>query len=125
MSQLLKILIVIMAAMFTFGCTHMRSCDNCNDPPATAANTNTNEKSHQLVADSAITTAVKSKLIEKKVFTKEDISAMSIHVETTIGVVYLSGNANNHTQIRNAVRVAKSVKGVKNVKSNIMIAKRQ
>ena len=72
-------------------------------------------------ADMAITAKVKGKFMEQKLFTDKDISALGISVETINGVVHLDGTVDNSLQADNAVKIAKSVSGVKSVESRIKI----
>lgn len=76
--------------------------------------------SGQLATDSAITAKVKSAFIKEKLF-GSDVAAMSIRVETINGVVYLSGTADSREQVRNAIRIAKSIKGVRHVDASRVI----
>jgi len=79
--------------------------------------------SKQPLTDTFITSKVKGVFIREKLFTDSEVAAMSITVETKNGVVYLSGTADNQDQIKKAVSLAKSVDGVKNVKSTVKIKK--
>ena len=73
-------------------------------------------RSGKVVADSVITTKVKADL-----FKEPELSAMAIHVETEKGVVMLSGFVDNKADADKAVRLAKSVEGVSQVKSAIKV----
>ena len=75
------------------------------------------------VDDMVITGKVKGLFIKNKLFNEKDIDVMSIHVETTNGVVYLSGTANNSEQAKNAVKLARSVDNVVKVESSIAVVK--
>lgn len=77
--------------------------------------------SDQPLADTLITAKIKGMFIQQKLFGDVDISAMAINVETNNGVVTLSGKADNQTQVDNAITIAKSVTGVKSVKSTVQI----
>lgn len=70
----------------------------------------------KVVADSVITTKVKADL-----FREPELSAMAIHVETEKGVVMLSGFVDSKADADKAVRLAKSVEGVSQVKSAIKV----
>lgn len=74
------------------------------------------------IADAYITAKVKGAFLQQKLFKNKDIAAMSIKVETNDGVVSLSGTADNQKQIDNAIKIAKSVSGVKEVNSIVQIA---
>lgn len=71
----------------------------------------------QVVSDSAITAAVKTKLISDPV-----TSSSGISVETTNGVVTLTGNVKTNQEVDEAVENAESVNGVSDVNSNIVVA---
>jgi len=70
----------------------------------------------QFVDDSAITTAVKARLLENK-----DVAGTSISVETMKGTVMLSGFAKDMTEKRTAETLAWKVEGVKAVKNEIAV----
>lgn len=68
------------------------------------------------VDDAGITTAVKAKMAEDK-----SVSATSISVETLNGTVMLSGFAKSGTERSTAESLARTVKGVKDVKNQIVV----
>jgi osmotically-inducible protein OsmY len=68
------------------------------------------------VDDATITTQVKSRLIENK-----QVGAASITVETLKGTVLLSGFAKNATERNSAEAAAQGVKGVTNVRNEIVV----
>jgi osmotically-inducible protein OsmY len=68
------------------------------------------------VSDTAITTKVKAGL-----FKEPDLKGMDIKVETEQGVVMLSGFVGSKSEAERAVRLAKEVEGVKEVKSAIKV----
>jgi osmotically-inducible protein OsmY len=68
------------------------------------------------VDDAGITTKVKAQLLDNK-----DVSGTSISVETLKGTVLLSGFAKNMTEKNIAERIARNVKGVKEVKNEITV----
>ena len=78
--------------------------------------------SNQPLSDALITSKVKGMFIQQKLFGDQDISATTIKVETNNGVVSLSGTADNQDQVTNATKIAKSVSGVKDVKSTINVS---
>lgn len=69
-----------------------------------------------VMADTAITTKVKAGLVKEP-----DLGSLGIHVETEKGVVMLSGFVNSKTEAEKAVKVAKGVDGVTNVRSAIQV----
>jgi hyperosmotically inducible protein len=88
-----------------------RATDRMADKTGDAA-----ARTGKVVADSVITTKIKADL-----FKEPELSAMAIHVETEKGVVMLSGFVDSKADADKAVRLAKSVEGVTNVKSAIKV----
>lgn len=80
------------------------------------AGTPTQDSTGQLIDDSAITTKVKAGFVTDKA-----VSALGIGVETHKGVVQLSGFAQSTDEIRQAERIARQVKGVKDVRNDIFL----
>ena len=74
------------------------------EPPSVAA------KTGAYVEDTALTTKVKAALLGEK-----NLKSLPISVETTKGIVTLSGDVVSSAQIDQAVDVAKHVEGVKDV----------
>jgi hyperosmotically inducible periplasmic protein len=70
----------------------------------------------ETIDDSTITARVKTALINEK-----DVPAAAINVDTTKGVVTLSGTVKDPTQRDRAVAAARRVNGVKDVKSTVQI----
>ncbi len=68
------------------------------------------------VDDSAITTAVKAKMVADKT-----VAASSISVETLNGTVQLSGFAKSAAEKMQAENIARGVKNVKSVRNDIVI----
>ncbi len=73
------------------------------------------------MSDTAITAKVKGMYVREKLFGDKDISVMGVNVETTNGVVYLTGTVENQLQADNAVKLAKSIHGVKKVESKLEV----
>lgn len=98
-----KILITVVAAVFlatSMGC----------------ASTRTQESTGQYIDDSIITGKVKAAIIGEST-----LSAAEINVETFKGVVQLSGFVNSAADINTAIRLARSVGGVKDVKNGMNV----
>jgi osmotically-inducible protein OsmY len=72
------------------------------------------EKTGEYLSDSALTAKVKTALLEEK-----NLKSLGIKVESTDGVVTLSGTVPSPEAIREAGEVAKSVNGVKDVHNAI------
>ncbi len=86
-----------------------------------SSNSDTNK---QLIADSYITAKVKGTFIRNNINLTsgtENVPVARTAVETKQGVVYLSGNVDHQSQIELAVKLAKSVSGVKDVVSDIKV----
>jgi hyperosmotically inducible protein len=99
----------------TAGFAHAQSTSQeVKDKSASAAH-----KTAEFASDSAITTAVKSKLVADS-----KVSALDIHVETTDGVVTLTGTANSSAEKAEAIKVARHTSGVKRVVSKLTIEKK-
>jgi hyperosmotically inducible protein len=79
------------------------------------------KESKHPIKDSLITAKIKGKYVREKLFGDKDISVSGIKIETTDGVVYLTGTADDKAQAENAVKIAKSVKGVKSVNSKVIV----
>jgi hyperosmotically inducible protein len=74
------------------------------------------DKTGDVVADSVITTKVKT-----DIFKEPELKSMAIHVETEKGVVMLSGFVDSKADADKAVRLARGVNGVTSVKSAIKV----
>ena len=80
------------------------------------ASTSTREGTGEYVDDSVITTKVKTLLANDDFF-----KSFQISVETFKGIVQLSGFVNSQKAVDKAGAIAGSVKGVKNVKNNLIV----
>jgi hyperosmotically inducible periplasmic protein len=80
------------------------------EPPGAA------EKTGEYIDDSVLTTKVKAALLAEK-----NLKSFDISVESTDGVVTLSGAVMSSAQIKQAVDVAKHVKGVKDVHNSLTL----
>jgi osmotically-inducible protein OsmY len=78
--------------------------------------TRTHESTGEYVDDSVITTKVKSLLANDDFF-----KSFQISVETYKGIVQLSGFVNSQQAVDKAGELAKSVKGVKSLKNNLIV----
>ena len=76
----------------------------------------TGEKAGEYIDDSVLTTKVKAALLAEK-----NLKSLDISVESTDGVVTLSGDVVSSAQIKQAVDVAKHVKGVKDVHNSLTL----
>jgi osmotically-inducible protein OsmY len=83
---------------------------------AGCAATQTRESTGEYIDDAAITTKVKSALIADK-----EVSAFPVSVETTKGVVHLTGTADTRAEADKAGTIARGVAGVKAVVNKIQV----
>ena len=67
-------------------------------------------------SDAAITSKIKGEFAKDKL-----VSATKIHVDTDNGVVKLTGHAKSQAEMDQAVKLAKSTKGVVDVKNDIQV----
>jgi len=70
----------------------------------------------ETIDDATITTRVKTALLNDP-----DVGALRITVDTTGGVVTLSGAVKSPAEADRAVQIAHTVKGVKDVKSTLQV----
>ena len=80
------------------------------------ASTPTKESTGEYVDDSTITTKVKAAILEDP-----GLKVFQINVETFKGTVQLSGFVDSAQNVNRAGEVARSVKGVKSVKNNLVV----
>ena len=80
------------------------------------ASTRTHESTGEYVDDSVITTKVKAELAEDNF-----LKSFQISVETYKGIVQLSGFVNSGQAVNKAGQIARSVKGVKSVKNDLIV----
>ena len=70
----------------------------------------------ETMSDQRITATVKSKMLANP-----DVSGLDINVDTFRGNVTLKGFVESQNQIREAIQVARSVSGVENVQSRLIV----
>jgi len=83
---------------------------------AACSSTRTQESTGEYIDDSVITTKVKSLLAAD-----DFLKSFQISVETFQGTVQLSGFVNSQKAMDKAGEIARSVKGVKSVKNDLMV----
>lgn len=77
--------------------------------------------SNKPLTDAIITAKVKGIFTREKLFGDQPIAPMDIHVETVDGIVSLVGKVKDKAQAETAEKLAKQVKGVKEVKSDLKL----
>ena len=80
------------------------------------ASTRTHEGTGEYVDDSVITTKVKT-----AIFNEPGLKSSEVKVQTFKGVVQLSGFVSSRADIKDAVRVAMAVNGVKSVSDQMQV----
>ncbi|MBF0298143.1 MAG: BON domain-containing protein [Oligoflexia bacterium] len=80
------------------------------------SSTRTQESAGEYIDDSVITTKIKSEIASDKI-----VNFFQISVETYKGVVQLSGFVNTKEQAERAGQLAFRVKGVNEVKNNLIV----
>ena len=83
---------------------------------AGCASSGTGQKTGAYVDDSWITTKVKSEMIANS-----DVKAHNINVDTTKGVVTLTGTAETWQESNKAAELARGIKGVTGVENDIRV----
>lgn len=109
-----KILALSLSAMFlalSLGCS-----PKSTEGPTAPTSPVTNPTMGMQLDDSVITTSVKAALMAE-----ESIKSIDFKVETSKGVVQLSGFINDAAQIDRAVAVAQAVSGVKEVQNRMLL----
>ncbi len=84
---------------------------------AACSSTATSRGTGQVFDDATLTTKVKTEIAQSEGVGR----AAAINVDTYRGVVSLAGFVDNREQINAAVKAAKGVEGVKEVKNNLQI----
>jgi hyperosmotically inducible periplasmic protein len=79
------------------------------------------KNSNHPIKDTLITAKVKGYFVKKRLLDNSNLPLENLHVETNNGVVYLTGSVNTQSQKMNAVRIAKSISGVKGVESRLQV----
>lgn len=79
------------------------------------------KEAKQYLSDAELTAKVKETFVKEKLFGKDKFVRMGVRVKTKQGVVTLSGKVTSQEEVDTAVKLAKSVEGVKDVKSDIKI----
>ncbi len=106
----MKINAIILAASTAFGIAAL--------PAVHAAEEKTTiEKTGDYLSDAAITTKIKAALMAE-----DDLKSAGVHVETSNGVVSLSGNVTSDASVALAESVTRDIAGVKEVHNNLIVA---
>jgi hyperosmotically inducible protein len=79
------------------------------------------QDSQQPLTDMYITAKVKGIFLREKVLGDAPLSIANLNVETKNGVVYLTGKVENRTQLKNAIKLAKTIQGVNRVEAKVEV----
>jgi c(7)-type cytochrome triheme protein len=93
---------------------------DANKPATEKSTASKKESPGEYVDDAVITTKVKAAVLEEPT-----LKSAEINVETSKGIVQLSGFVRSRADINKAVAVAKAVKGVKSVKNDMIVKGQQ
>ena len=117
------IFILTITLGFGFGCTTTKNTGTAVKEGTTEAAQQVGDKAEdvgQKVEDGSITAAVKMKLAND-----ETVSASKIDVDTKDGFVTLNGTVTTQAEADRAVSLARTVDGVKEVRSNLIVERQQ
>lgn len=79
------------------------------------------KSSNHPLTDTLITAKVKMAFIHEKLFGGKDVSLNDVKVKTVDGIVHLSGSVNNSDAAATAIKLTKTIEGVKGVDSKIVV----
>jgi len=110
-------------AFFSFTCLVAILASGCTATKNTgvAVGSGAKEAAQQVgdaATDASITAAVKMKMADDP-----QVSAMKIDVDTTDGKVTLNGAVKSKSEADQAVKIARSVEGVKSVESKLVVSR--
>ena len=109
-----SISLICLAALLASGCTATKNTGIAVGEGAKEAAQQVN----QTATDASITAAVKMKMADDP-----QVSAMKIDVDTTDGKVTLNGAVKSKSEADQAVKIARSVEGVKSVESKLVVSR--
>ena len=123
MKKLIWVFMIVMALGFSYACTTAKNTGTAVKEGTTEAAQETGEAAQhvgQKVEDGSITAAVKAKFAND-----ETVKASTIDVDTKDGFVTLNGTVASQTEADRAVTLARTVDGVKEVRSNLIVEQHQ
>ena len=113
------LLLFIAAGALIAGCTTTKNAGVAIKEGATEAGQQVGDKAEDVgekIEDASITSAIKMKFANDEL-----VSASNIDIDTDEGHVTLTGTVDSRTEVTRAVRIARSVDGVKTVHSNLVV----
>lgn len=110
----MKIRAIVLAAALGSALVPMAASATDNKPDSGAENAM--ERAGDRTADAALTTRIKARLVAE-----DNLSALDINVDTSNGVVTLSGDVDNEAQVDLAEKVVEDIDGVKSVHNKLQV----
>jgi len=113
------LLFIAAGALIAAGCTTTKNAGVAIKEGATEAGQQVGDKAEDVgekIEDASITSAIKMKFANDEL-----VSASNIDIDTDEGHVTLTGTVDSRTEVTRAVRIARSVDGVKTVHSNLVV----
>jgi len=83
---------------------------------AGVAGANSGKSMGEIVDDSILSSRVKTELLHSPL-----VRGMNINVDVDLGIVYLTGVATSQREVDEAVRLARAVQGVRQVRTNLVV----
>ncbi|MCX7149913.1 MAG: BON domain-containing protein [Rhodocyclales bacterium] len=111
---------VAAAIVLAFSANAMAASDVAKDEAQAAAPAAKKESPRAYVDDAVITGKLKALMLEES-----SLKSTEINVETYKGIVQLTGFVSSRADIDKAVKIARSVKGVKSVKNDMIVKGKQ
>ena len=113
-------LTTIAAAIAIVFSTGAMAADSATDQSKATAPASKTESPGAYADDAVITTKVKAAILKAS-----SLKSAEINVETYQGIVQLTGFVSSKAAIKKAVKIARSVKGVKSVKNDMVVKGKQ
>jgi hyperosmotically inducible periplasmic protein len=111
--------VLFCAAVFTLATAGLAGAQTATQDAKSKTKAAANQTG-EVVTDAAITSAVKTKLLGDP-----DVKGLNIDVDTSNGVVTLTGVVHTAAERTEALRLTRGTKGVKNVKNNLKLEPRR
>jgi hyperosmotically inducible periplasmic protein len=113
-----KLIAVLFGSAIGLGLQSAYANDPAPSPGTSGASANTSRSASQTVDDATITSKVKAALVRDDL-----VKARNIDVDTSRGVVKLSGTVASDAEVRQALTLARQTNGVVEVQSNLNIGR--
>jgi osmotically-inducible protein OsmY len=104
------------SVLLVLGACERPGAERASSGAGSAAQSGTGTGTAQAVDDTAITAAVKARLV-----TEPELKVLQISVDTANGVVRLSGSVDSAPSVQKAAQVAGGIRGVKAVDNRLVV----